>query len=88
MTDDRDDVENPNRVPKRQWRKWNKRSRELFNDLFSYMSKNQKIFTHPRTIQAPLEYWQTTAWNAAWMAADLNRSIDKEEKEALRGQEK
>lgn len=64
-------TDNKHEVMKRQWKKWNENSQELFNGLYEYMEENQHLFIHPMTIQIPQEYWKTTAWNAAFMAAEL-----------------
>ncbi len=72
------EVENPNKVAPRQWKRWSDHSKELFNDLFAYIVQNQSLFTHPKTIQMPDEYWRTTAWNTSWMAADLTRIMEAE----------
>lgn len=78
-------IDNPNKVPQKQWKRWSDFSQELFNDLFAYMDQNQHLFTHPKTIQMPKEYWRTSAWNSSWMAADLVRIM---EKEKANGEEK
>lgn len=64
-------IDNKHEVMKKQWKKWNEDSQELFNGLYEYMGENQHLFTHPHTIQIPQEYWKTTAWNAAFIAAEL-----------------
>ncbi len=60
-------------VSKRQWKKWNEQEQQVFNDLFAMMCDNQHLFIHPKTKFMPALYWETTAWNAAWMVADLLR---------------
>ncbi len=66
-------IDNKHKVMKKQWTKWNENSQELFNGLYEYMGENQHLFIHPHTIQIPQEYWKTTAWNAAFMAAQLTK---------------
>ena len=71
-------TDNKHKVPKRQWLKWGLNSQEVFNGLYEYMDENQHLFIHPHTILIPKEYWNTTAWNAAFMAAELVKQNDKE----------
>ena len=56
-------------VPTGTWKEWGPASRQVFNEVYSSMRDNQKLFLHPK--QAPLtkRNWDTTAWNAAWTAA-------------------
>ena len=61
---------NPYHVPQRQWRKWSPKAREVFNELFSTMVQNQYAFLHPQQDRISKRMWRTTAWNAAWIAAD------------------
>jgi len=58
------------KVSKRQWAKWTEEGRRLFNDLYGVM-RDQDLFSHPKAERRPREHWDTTRWNAAWMAADL-----------------
>ncbi len=62
-------MENMFGVSKRQWKKWTPLGRAVFNDVYYAMSENQRIFLHPRADMDLREYWKTTAWNAAWAAA-------------------
>lgn len=66
-------TDNKHKVPKKQWKKWNEKSQDLFNGLYEHMGENQSLYLHPHTIMIPNDYWNTTAWNAAFMAAELNR---------------
>ena len=61
-------------VPKRQWRKWSAAGRKVFNEVFSTMSQNQRTFLHPHHDKISWRLRKTTAWNAAWIAADALRS--------------
>jgi hypothetical protein len=63
-------VENIYFVPKRQWRKWSDTEQRLFNGMYQTML-DQQLFKHPLGATQSDECWKTTAWNAAWMAADL-----------------
>jgi hypothetical protein len=57
-------------VPKKQWNRWNDDEKYIFNSLYGYMKNDQYTFSHPKAAVQNSEYWETTAWNAAWMAAD------------------
>lgn len=57
-------------VPVRQWGKWGPLSRQVFNEVYSAMVKNQWVFLHPKQEKLSRAHWKTTAWNAAWAAAD------------------
>jgi hypothetical protein len=57
-------------VPVRQWRKWPAKCRQVFNEVYSTMSRNQDTFLHPQQDKISKRMWKTTAWNAAWIAAD------------------
>ena len=48
----------------------------MFNGIYSRMITDQGLFKHPETAMLPISRWETTAWNAAWMAADLLMGID------------
>jgi hypothetical protein len=61
---------NHNAVPRAQWRKWGNLSRHVFNEVYGTMAENQGLFLHPKARKNTLECWNTTAWNAAWIAAD------------------
>jgi hypothetical protein len=58
------------KVPQAQWRKWRDAEKQLFNDVYSDMMENKNQFFHPKQKPPIDEYWGTTAWNAAWIAAD------------------
>lgn len=61
------------RVPKRQWRKWSALARSVFNEVYYIMKNNHSLFLHPKQEQAKKDHWRTTAYNAAWTAADAVR---------------
>ena len=63
-------VQNKHKVPKSQFKKWSPRAQETFNSLFEYMVKNQPFFSHPKA-ETSRDHYATTAWNAAWTAADI-----------------
>ena len=60
-------------VPARQWSKWGPVSRQVFNEVYSSMVGNQWIFLHPKQEKMSRSHWKTTAWNAAWTAADATK---------------
>lgn len=67
-------VENAHKVPARQWGKWEAQARAVFNETYITMKQNKELFLHPKQDAPRDEYWNTTAWNAAWTAADaVNR---------------
>lgn len=61
--------DNINRVPRRQWRKWNQQSRFIFNQVYNRMAYQETI-KHPIMSLVRPELWDTIRWNAAWLAAD------------------
>lgn len=62
--------DNTFKVPLKQWRKWTPAARKVFNEVYDTMVNNQGLFQHPKTAAVPQAQWTTTAWNAAWIAAD------------------
>ncbi len=70
-------MENIYGVSKGQWKRWNEQEQNLFNDLFAVMYDNQYLYRHPEACHETASYWKITAWNAAWMAADLLREVRK-----------
>lgn len=68
-------VENKHGIAKNQWKKWDEDSRDLFNKVFQYLNNNQELFLHPKTRPVPEKEWKTTAWNAAWIAADTLKEM-------------
>lgn len=63
---------NPNlhKVPKSPWKKWSAEAQNIFNEVYELMKTNQNLFSHPKAAVQQAEFWDTTAWNAAWTAAD------------------
>lgn len=73
-------LQQPNtfKVGKSQWKKWSDIAQRVFNETYEVMLANQSLFLHPKADPARVEYWTTTAWNAAWTAADaVMRGLDK-----------
>lgn len=52
------------------WSGWSETAQRVFNYLFWYMLQNQDLFKHPKAPLLEHEQWKTTAWNAAWVAAN------------------
>ena len=63
-------VSNCYKVPLKQWAKWSQRAQDLFNAVYSDMYDNQSLFQHPKALEIETAHWKTTAWNAAWTAAN------------------
>ena len=70
-------IENVFGVQKRQWKKWDEVERFTFNSLFDQMMSSTYLFIHPEDEMPHPYHWKTTAWNAAWMAADNLRLLRK-----------
>lgn len=67
---------NRHRVPKFQWNKWRPEARVVFNETYATMRDNKECFLHPTLCGIGLfsaKQWDTTCWNAAWIAADAAR---------------
>lgn len=62
--------DNKHKVAVRKWRNWPDICQRVFNATYEDMVGNQDLFTHPKAGKVPDEQWNTTAWNAAWIAAD------------------
>ena len=79
MTTATSEVLNLYHVGKSQWKKWNDDERRRFNYMYDYVVNNQHLFKHPLDGLSSAEYWKTTAWNVAWIAADYDRWLRKHE---------
>mgnify|MGYP006914173374 FL=1 len=63
-------ISNKYKVPKRQWRKWSRVQRLIFNETYGYASRSQQAFNaHPETSKLRRRPWKTVCWNIAWVAA-------------------
>lgn len=77
MTNRIDDREPKNiyKVSKRSWSSWTLVGKHVFNKTFATMINNQELFFHPEHLKekgSMLDnHWKTTAFNAAWTAADV-----------------
>jgi hypothetical protein len=63
------------RVPLKQWRKWGPGARQVFNEVYSSMTRGQDLFLHPKQEKMSRSHWRTTAWNAAWTAASAAQGV-------------
>lgn len=50
---------------------WTEAQRRHYGRLFRFMLANQHAFRHPSAPVLTDEQWETTAHNAAWMAAEM-----------------
>jgi hypothetical protein len=60
---------NPYAVPARAWRRWSEAGQRAFNEMMGTMLR-QDIVKHPMAATVHPEHWYTTAYNAAFLAAD------------------
>jgi len=56
-------------VPKKQWKKFGPIGQRVFNEVYSAMVNNQRLFLHLDATPTKREHWRVTCWNAAWTAA-------------------
>jgi hypothetical protein len=75
--------DNINKVPLKQWKRWTPAARKVFNETYETMNANQGLFQHPKTAALPQAQWTTTAWNAAWIAADAVVAAQRQEAKEL-----
>ncbi len=61
---------NVNHVPRRMWERWSNQARAVFNTVYAFATENQWAMLHPQQRPPKSEYWATTCWNMAWIAAD------------------
>jgi hypothetical protein len=61
---------NQHKVSPRQWKKWCDLAQRVFNATYTDMVHNQGLFVHPKADPVSAVHWKTTAWNAAWIAAE------------------
>lgn len=63
-------IRNRFNVPKKQWKKWSRQQRVVFNETFAYAARNQRIFNAaPGELQLSAKGWKTVCWNIAFTAA-------------------
>lgn len=71
MLDKGIDARNRYKVPVKQWRKWSRIARTVFNRVYNFAINNQSMLLHPGVkVVFTAKHWKTTAWNVAWTAAD------------------
>lgn len=58
------------KVPKKAWNKWTTVQQLTFNNVYAASIDDQELFIHPKLDPCRHEYWKTTAWNMAWIAAN------------------
>lgn len=58
------------RATPKKWRKWSIVARGVFNKTYGLMKENASLFRHPSDPPRSKKWATTTAWNAAWIAAD------------------
>lgn len=63
------------KVPKKQWSKWSKRAQAVFNRCYKFFRTSQWAMVHPKAPTLNARLWDTTAYNAAWIAADAVDNI-------------
>lgn len=73
--------ENINKVPNRQWRKWNQQARFTFNSVFNDSGIHQ-VMKHPLSEPLPEQQWLTVRWNFAWIAAEAVHKSTKDASDA------
>ena len=61
---------NKHKVPLKKWKNWPDICQRVFNTTYDAMMIDQRIFLHPNAPSHGSNHWKTTAWNAAWTAAD------------------
>lgn len=67
------ETSNVYRVDAKTWGRWGQVARGQFNQLYGLMAGNMSFFVHPKF---PMKFvsrfiWKTTAYNAAYMAAEF-----------------
>lgn len=71
MADKGIDARNTYKVPVKQWRKWSRIARTVFNRVYNFAINNPELILHPQAVKTTKPaHWKTIAWNAAWIAAD------------------
>lgn len=64
------DIKNKHKVSKRKWNRWSEKAKEVFNTVRDSMKTDPELFWHPKQPKINSKWWDTTTWNAAWIAAD------------------
>lgn len=58
------------KVNKKQWRKWNKLARKVFNEVYDAIKSGHKVIYPDGVMHLDKKTIQVMAWNTAWLAAD------------------
>lgn len=58
------------KVSKRQWSRWSKSARQVFNSLYYQLRIGKSVLTPPSFERIKAGPWSVVAWNVAWIAAD------------------
>lgn len=75
----RTELETRNRygVVARQWKRWSRSRRAVFNATFAMLRDNESLVKHPHDVLVPKGWWRTTCWNAAWIAASAHHDASR-----------
>lgn len=65
-------------VQKKVWNGWSKSAQAVFNRSYRYFINNKEVMIHPKSVPPTKEQWRTTAWNAAWVSANMVDNITME----------
>ena len=63
-------TQNTFKVSKEKWYEWSEKAHVVFNRTYEFMMDNQWAMLHPKQPVPKPAHYKTTAWNAAWIAAD------------------
>lgn len=64
-------VKNEHKIPKKKWGSWTSVAKQVFNKTYETMMLSPSMFQHASALPIEKEQWKVTAWNAAWIAADI-----------------
>lgn len=62
---------NKNKVPKKQWRKWSRQARAVFNEIYEAIYRGHRTLFPPAFTNTNFtaKTIKVMAWNSAWVAA-------------------
>lgn len=63
-------MNNTHKVPERRWVLWDEASQRVYNDVYSSMLEDQRLFTNPKARSVPSRHWAVICRSAALWAAD------------------
>jgi hypothetical protein len=61
-------AKNVHKIPKRQWKKWNKDEQAMFNRLWGYLTPCDLL---PDYIPMTLKQFNVLRWNICWTVASM-----------------